>query len=326
MHFPDLNPHFNFFIGLDQTGAVFHGGERAKPLPLAWVETRVDTRSSSVRPKLTALTRDGKKLRLDSFSPSALAAILTREMDRDCAHHILRSSQTAILADAVFGLPAETWPRNKPPGAATLRELFAMAAEDTRERQGYGLKAAARFFDEILAQANRESQIKRSNSSATNAPPPAFPVRAVELVANANSVFRTHPFQKNIQCGTYRFWRDLGLYGSEWIHLRYFENARDFRMDRPILFEAYPSLMWREVLKLRTRNRTQVREALKAFSDVDISEETVALIEQDADHADACLLALGGYWLARHGRLIAESENRDPKLAREGWIAGLPRP
>lgn len=300
--FAKLNEQFDFFIGLDQTGAVLDGGKRAKPLPLAWV----DARGKSA--KLVALSHQGKPLKLESFSKLSLQNLLIAELGT--AGSILKSNRTAILADAVFGLPKETWPANRDPGAKTLRELFAWAAEDTKPRFGYGLKPAAHFFADILGTQKFAS----------------LPVREAEVIANANSVFRTHPFQKNIQCGTYRFWRDLGLYGSDWVHLRYFERVKNFKDSRPILFEAYPSLMWREALNLRTRNRTQVREALKAFKDVEISADTVDLIEKDPDHADACLLALGGYWLAKHGRLIAEFPTQDRTLAKEGWIAGLQRP
>ena len=307
-HSLNLNQDFNFFIGLDQTGAVLEGGLRAKPLPVAFLDAR------AARPKLIATSSSEKgatpkPLKLTTFSKESLLQLLASQQVK-LAEQTLASSQTAILADAVFGLPQDVWPNFK-----TLRSFFEEAASETETRKGYGLKPAADFFSKILNDANRNS---------LNSMP--YPVRDCETLANANSVFRTHPFQKNIQCGTYRFWRDLGLYGSEWIHFRYFERAKDFRLDRPLLFEAYPSLIWREALSLRTRDRTKVREALKLFGDVEISEQDVDLMERDADHADACILALGGYWLAKHDKLITGGSSTDLKLSKEGWIAGLSRP
>lgn len=316
----DLNRKFDFFIGLDQTGAVLGDGSRAKLLPCAFVDAR------GKRPRLTASlpakSRGGKSsqpLKLPSFSEEALVTTLHLAGIEPIRgkKSILHSSTTAILADAVFGLPAGAWPA-APAGAQTLRGLFAKAARDSATRKGYGLKPAAAFFSEIL----RDS-VQASPAVAQGAGP--YPVRDCEILAKANSVFRTHPFQKNIQCGTYRFWRDLGTYGSEWIHLRYFEDANEFRHDRPLLFEAYPSLIWREALKLQTRDRTQLREALKLFGDVDISASAVDLMVEDPDHADACILALGGYWLAHQDKLVDGCASKDQKLAREGWIVGLKR-
>jgi hypothetical protein len=311
VNFLKLNPEFNFFIGLDQTGAVLNGGLKAKPLPCAVVDAR------GAKPKLLA------GLKLDSFSQNSIEELL-RNVGLSTSAIIVRSSRTAVLADAVFGLPAHAWPAAEP-GSETLRALFAKAATDTRSRKGYGLKPAATFFSEVLrdsVQASPTAGSRFKNSESLAVP---YPVRDCEILAKANSVFRTHPFQKNIQCGTYRFWRDLGTYGSDWIHLRYFERAKEFRRDRPILFEAYPSLIWREALGLQTRDRTKLSSALHAFGDVDISATAVDLMVKDSDHADACILALGGYWLAKKSLLIDGCTSNDPKLAREGWIVGLKR-
>lgn len=326
-----LNAQFNFFIGIDQTGAARLGGAEAKPLPVAFVDAR------GSRARLVASVA-GRPLKLEHFSREAietlLGAALVQSISSSAApspQSILSSSSTALLVDSVFGLPSLAWPQGQRAGAITLRDLFREAAKDTHDRRGYGLRAAAEFFASVL----RRSKSSSASASTTTVPLPSlkYPSRACEHLAGANSVFRTQPYQKNIQCGTYRIWRDLGRFGSEWVHLRYFEEFNEADplvtngtvFSRPFLFEAYPSLLWRDVLKLRTRDRTKVRAALCDFGDVSMTDEDVLLIERDADHADACILALGGYWLAKQNSLIDGAHSRDRTLAREGWIAGLPR-
>lgn len=285
----------NVFIGIDQTGASISKG-RAKALPLAYVDARMPT------PRLKTTDSSGRALTLETFAQNAIERLLEAN-DVANAVDVVRSSQTAILIDSVFGLPAELGLK---PGAATLRSLFSRAAH---HEGGYGLKAAASFFDAIRGRDLT-----------------GFPLRECEKIAGANSVFRTQPYQRNIQCGTYRIWRDLGLHGSEWVHLRYFERRRP---NRPVLFEAYPSLLWRDILKLKTRNRDELTKSLTSLNFN--SRDNAALIIEPADlramidhpdHADAGVLALGGFQLHREG-LLRVTKSNDQTLAREGWITGL---
>lgn len=264
----------NFFIGLDQTGAVNPKGH-PKPLPLAFL----DGRSGLLRTRAL----NGRPLTLPTFSRDALEAVLVENAVED-AHEIVRSPKTGLFVDAVFGLPMGL-------KAPSPRELFVSASQ----HEGYGLKAAAGFFKTLAPQID-------------------YPVRRCESLAKANSVFRTHPYQKNIQCGTYRIWRDLGLHGSDWVHLRYFEKKKP---TRPILYEAYPSLMWKQLLQLQTRDRTKLEASLKKF-DVEIPKDDLQLMIENADHADAAMLALGGFFLRPE-----VSRSTDERLSKEGWILGL---
>lgn len=315
-----LNRGFNMFIGIDQTGASMLGGRAARPLPIAVLERK----QKKLRLHLRS-PKSERRLEIAGFSKDEFTRAL-EELKLDC--NALAKPTTAILADCVFGLSEKVWPG--PPGAETLRSLFARAALS----KDYGLKPAARFFDEILA----EQKIEKS----------LYPVRRCEMIANANSVFRTHPFQKNIQCGTYRIWRDLGIHGSAWLHLRYFEKAAEAQITaekeneqaarsrqlnrihsptRPFLFEAYPSLMWKRMLKLRSRDLTQFKAALElTFKDrLEVDETHLAQMLRDPDHTDAAALALGGAWLAERNELIDGGPSRSKWLAKEGWIVGLDR-
>lgn len=290
------------FVGIDQTGAATKNGSAAKALPVAIVDAR------SKRPRLITSAEDGAPLWLDTFSDSSLSRTLSRA-GLPGVH--AGSSSLAILADCVFGLPAEAWPEGAPPGSATLWSLFREAARDDETRAGYGLKPAAKFFAEALLR-----------SSYRGSEP--HPVRCCERLAKANSVFRTHPYQKNIQCGTYRIWRDLGRATEAWVKIRWFEPQATALDERPWLFEAYPSLIWRELFNLRTRDLTRVHDAIEAaFAHFELPLNLDETIEGSADRTDAIVLALGGWWLNQEGKLFAPSPLPRLSLGREGWIVGL---
>ena len=292
-----LNGQFEIFVGIDQTGASLRGGVEARPLPVAVVE--------KVGDGAWLVTHDpsGRPLRLAAFAPEEVERVLreSRGAKSSLGRHV------AILADCVFGLPAATWPA-KHAGNRGLWELFAHAAA---HEGGYGLKPAAAYFANILARAGEQ--------------PERYPVRECERLSGANSVFRTHPFQKNIQCGTYRIWRDLGRTRGQWLNFRYFTPEREARSNKPWVFEAYPSLIWRELLMQRTRNLSELGRALKANApEVAIDEASLAHIERDADAADAAVLAVGGYLLQKKRLLFADAPRKDE--GKEGWIVGLSRP
>jgi hypothetical protein len=303
-----LNDAFDLFIGVDQTGAVTGGGLAAKPLPMALL-------TKGTRPRLILHDRSGRPLRLASFNRTALESALS-SAEIPGPDRRLRSSKTALLVDCVLGLPKEAWPSGSDPGIETLWKLFDQAARNIGERQGYGLKPAAGFFSSLLAEAGFK---------AGHDP---YPVRECEELANANSVFRTHPFQKNIQCGTYRIWRDLGSSSSSdghWLNIRYFSPASRLKHDAPWLFEAYPSLLWREVLGLKTRNLSLILETIESkLPELEIEKACRERISQDADAADAAVLALGGLILQRRKLLFEGAPSSSRRLAVEGWIIGLP--
>jgi hypothetical protein len=94
-----------------------------------------------------------------------------------------------------------------------------------------------------------------------------------------------------------------------------------------MLFEAYPSLMWKHALGLSTRHMPSLLVALdRAFPDVAISKQDMDSLFASPDRADAAVLALGGRWLRDRGELVDGESSKSKQLAREGWIVGLARP
>ena len=289
---------FNLIIGIDQTGAALDGGRRAKPLPCAIVSLRdskwhLEVFNSSERPLI-----------IQSFNRESVEPLV---IERG-----YKLGDTALAVDCVMGLPNNAWPSCQG-GSAPLWNLFAQAARDNEERVGYGLKPAAKFFDAIRASAKIADK----------------PARKCEILANANSVFNTHPFQKNVQCGTYRIWRDLGAEGlaphKRWLRLWNFDDVvRDEA--QAWFFESYPSLLWRDVLNLKTRKISELRSRIEDVfgSWIEIHPKTWALLEADPNHADSAVLALGTWFLQEKSDLFMTKILPHKKwLKREGWISGL---
>ena len=169
----------------------------------------------------------------------------------------------------------------------------------------FGMKRAEAFFAHLLEQWGVHG----------------IPRRQCEQLCNANSVFNPRPYQKNIQTGTYRIWRDmvLGEDGKRWFSLWPFEAAQN---EQPHVFEAYPTLMWRQLLGVRTRNLALLKDAVmhacKAHG-VEITTREWPLLRRHADVADAAVLAMGGMLLQRQQALFTPVQPR----GMEGWIAGL---
>jgi hypothetical protein len=278
---------FQVFIGVDQTGAQTHGGLRARPLPCAVV--------AGDRLVVTALG-SGARLMLSSFTPDEVSRVLV-SAGFDGAF----SGRTALVVDSVFGLAPEVFVG----GRRELWNLFRLAASDTRSRKGFGLKAAARFYSGLLKQSSSRRKI---------------PIRRCEVLSGANSIFNTRPYQKNIQCGTYRVWRDLGSHGDEWVKIWNFARVHDYgRGSRPWMFEGYPSLFWREVFGFRTR---KPRELVRVLSrDFVVSSKDALVIAEFPDWADAAVLAAGSSLLQKRGYFKREKFAKWRRI--EGWILGL---
>jgi hypothetical protein len=143
-----------------------------------------------------------------------------------------------------------------------------------------------------------------------------LPRRKCELLAGANSIFQLRPYQRNIQTGTFRIWKDLGLEGRAWLNLWPFERAP--REDWPWMFEAFPSLFWREIFGCRSRAPSRVRKTIQERITIRCADWK--RIEQNADLADAAVLAAGACLLQNDGRLFGKIL---PQMRREGWILGL---
>jgi hypothetical protein len=218
--------------------------------------------------------------------------------------------------DCVFGLAKNAWPKK----SKSLFELFNRAAES---QNGFGLEPAAQFFGGILADSLYRGE-------------KPYPARRCETLANANSVFRTRLYQRNIQCGTYRIWRDIGLsfksaIGSleptgHWLQVRYFTPTNSVSESKPWVFEGYPSLIWRDYLLLRTRHAPSLQSAIQTAANyVKIAKPDMDLMlaSPGAADADAGVLAIGGHWLKKRRMLMDGAPSQENWLCREGWITGL---
>ena len=193
-----------------------------------------------------------------------------------------------IAVDSVLGLPRKVFPKNK-----TFRDLFKQALDFEFNEKAYGMETAFQFFQTFL----------KSKSE--------FPTRACEETAKANSVFQKHPFQKNIGCGTFRIWKELGQ-NSDWFHL--FPQDGEFLKlkGKPVVMEGYPSLVWKNLLQSNTRKTEVLLKYLKQ------NKIRILNPDIDADMADAIVLSLAAFEFFKNPKLIDQ-----PNLKTEGWILGL---
>jgi hypothetical protein len=256
------------FLGVDQTGATTAKGV-PKPLPAALLERR--GRGWRLTPNL----------RLRSLRPEDVEAAVGD------------SPRVLIVVDAVLGLPRAV-------GVAT-ETLLSKAKDFTHEGKPYGRATAARFFAQFL-DADLQERLRQRTARGI------LPARESERLANANSVFLEHPFQRNVGCGSFRILKELAR-DPRWFSLWPHEAWRG----RFHVAEGYPSLYWRRVLGARTRDGEHLRTYLRQHF-------PAAPMPLTADDADAVALALGGRWALETGALDASL----PDAARhEGWILGL---
>lgn len=198
-----------------------------------------------------------------------------------------------IAVDSVLGLPEDCVTPN------WNLDLGLHKAHLFQRKTGWGREPAARFFRSHL-------------SSKKN-----WPQRRCEKIAKANSVFATMPFQKNIGCGSFRIWAELG--GEP----RWFRTCLT---DKPgasgaWLFEIYPSWIWKNVLGFSHRDPAALPTWLKQ-NQISFSKKTRTQIIQSPDCADAVVAALGAWHLQKKS-LIWKWPRWD-WVQHEGWILGLP--
>ena len=185
-----------------------------------------------------------------------------------------------IALDCVLGLPRGL--------RRDLRETMASSLNT----QGFGREPARKFFasvggGRILA-------------------------REIEILAKANSVFRDRPFQKNIQTGTFRLWKDLSEDPS-WFDLPFVEKRRSGCTS---IFEAYPSHSWRTFLGSPKRDPEKLSQWIqKSGFDCRLARDWKTRVMKDPNLADAAVIAL-------HLASLDRNEiTRQPDT--EGWILGF---
>lgn len=185
-----------------------------------------------------------------------------------------------ICVDCVLGLPS------------AIETNWRTAVRMTSLFQGYGRKPASDFFRHL------------GNGSA--------PRREVERICKANSIFQERPFQKNIQTGTYRLWKDLAQ-DLDCFYVPALENKT--ASNQISLTEGYPSLSWRLLFKTKARQPESLRSLIRSQKiPFKISAHQQRQILRDPNFADAYVLALA----------FAQSKKTEifRIRGREGWILG----
>ena len=137
---------------------------------------------------------------------------------KDLLKNIKSINNLVICVDCVLGLPQE------------LALPWRKTLELIQAHQGYGRIPAKNFFLSLS-----DGRIIR---------------RQIEIACNANSVFKEKPFQKNIQTGTYRIWKDIAKAPADF--------AVPFLMEVPKknqipIYEGYPTLSWKLLFNLKFR-------------------------------------------------------------------------
>ena len=151
------------------------------------------------------------------------------------------------------------------------------------------------------------------------------PSRVCEKIANANSIFTTRPFQKNIQTGSFRSWRDLGK-EKKFLNLWPFETRSSFDSSKPWIFEGYPSWVWKNLLKTSKRYPKNLKKITSTKSKIQIKPakpDQWSLIEKNPDSADAFVLGFLLIHMLREKKLELFPKLPDLVLQYEGWILGV---
>ncbi|MCT4641147.1 MAG: hypothetical protein N4A33_02545 [Bacteriovoracaceae bacterium] len=159
----------------------------------------------------------------------------------------------------------------------------------------YGTLAAMEYFDNLY-----ELEVNQK-----------YPLRDVEKALNANSVFRQIPFQKNIQAGTFRIWKeisqDIENFGI-WCYPKCLK-------EQIVIFESYPSYAWK-FLNNTTRTATNFTKIIQDFNHI----ENIDYINQinNTDYKDAYFNALFMYYHLEKNLIKIPNS----KQMKEGYILG----
>ncbi|MFP5519412.1 MAG: hypothetical protein ACLGGX_05875 [Bdellovibrionia bacterium] len=186
-----------------------------------------------------------------------------------------------IFVDTVLGLPNEIKKRFD-------RKRLQEAAQYQLDNQKYGAQVAYSFFRQYLTPSQQKD----------------IPTRTCEVLAQANSIFKLTPYQRNIGCGSYRIWSDLGS-DPLWFSFWPYETQK-----LHIIAEAYPSLLWKYFFKSPRFNEKLLRTLCKEHQ-ITVSAKNF----KSPDHMDAALMAVAG-WLKQ-----SQLQEPLPTIAKkEGWI------
>ena len=277
-----------FFVGVDQKGSVIRSGPRTgqpTPLPFALVRPSRDRR---FKYQLRVSDNSKRALDFEHFKPQSLESRLN-SIDPE-----LKLSMGAFLIDCVLGLPQDLLHKGclakfletakpQPSSAELMGFLFSLASAFPRDEGPalYGRAAASAFFRSTFPEVY---------------PHPAR--RQCEIRLKANSLFLERPYQKNIQTGTFRFWREIGESLKDepcWFHL--WPHNTEKNSDLPLIGEGYPSALWKlNIGKSRSEPEQLVSWLKSERFDFKAIDEDILMTKPD--WADAAILAAS---LAQNG-------------------------
>jgi hypothetical protein len=246
---------FNYFIGIDQTGAVNNNGMPKK----MWVSV-IDSRREAIY----------TNLQIDSLTKLSIEKLLDQLNIK-----ISKNQRALICVDSAIGLPFQY--------KVKAKTIISQAKNFSYKNKSYGSYVAYKFFKSFQL----EKKVRTEK-------------RAIDIVLNAQSVFKLKPFQRNIACGSYRVLKDLSV-GKKWYTLWPFENTKNSNF---VICEGYPSYYWKSIFKQDKRN-------LEFFNKQNLKFKYL-------DQADSYVLACAG---RKYQRAI--NYNRlSSKQKLEGWVLG----
>lgn len=200
---------------------------------------------------------------------------------KEFSSELAKSDPMLICIDCVLGLPSSV--------DVPLREAMFR----TKKIAGFGRAPAQAFFEKLA-----DGKIHH---------------RGIEFKLGANSIFTVYPFQKNIQTGTFRFWKEMS-FDPDWFYLPALPNEKNNRQNKVPVVEGYPSHYWKSILKQPHRKPDLIVDILKSkFPDLKIKNEDKKLMAKDVNLVDALVLALAAKY---HVNEISR------KSTKEGWILG----
>lgn len=266
---------------------------------LGIAKTSVNTKPVPMAPLPVAIAwhEDGYWMLESDLTIPALNYDVLRSLLKDIKPHF-ELKDSGILLDSVLGLPKEVFPKNK-----TLFELMQRAHRFSHEGRQIDLKTAQAFFAQF-----------------TERIPESEPIRDVERLGKLPSVFQTHPQQKNISAGSFRFWSELGSSAQKWFSMWPMD---DLSAPGPWLFEAHPEQLWRKLVKSPEQDPEALRNFLLQQKVVKLHSSVLRSITKK-EFADAVLLACAGVLFQRKKKLFSASKkSKGTSLKKEGWILGI---
>ncbi len=188
------------------------------------------------------------------------------------------SDHNHIFIDCVLGLPMDLAEISLD---YSIRDWIKAAENYNYNGNRFGRNVSEPFFDGI----KKFYGLNENN----------FPKRNVEILLKSNSVFTTRPFQKNIQTGTFRIWKELAPVLE---HIVLWPT--DFYLNKKInviFYEVYPSHFYQKLfdLKFRTSDPLIKWASELKMANPDFNLNSCLNHLKNPDYCDALVASLGGF-------------------------------